>query len=178
MGIGLTIAKSMVEAHGGCIEVRSAGLGQGAQFEIRLPLAAPPQAEPVCKSEPEPALPRRVLLVDDNRDVAESLQVLLETMGHEVRVANSGKAALAAVQGFTPEIALIDIEMPEMSGYELAQKLRQRPEMKNTVLAAQTGYGMKEFRQQANRAGFTRYLMKPIDGDALCELLENAAGTS
>ena len=180
LGIGLTLVKSLVEMHGGRVEVHSDGPGSGSAFTVRLPLIATPAAAvPVHANgighAPHPARPARVLLVDDNIDVADTLAVLLRLAGHEVRVFRDGPSALAGVDGFPMDVAVLDIGLPKMSGYELARALRGRPEGRDAVLIALTGYGQEEDRRQAREAGFDHHLVKPVDPEYLKDLIASCA---
>jgi CheY-like chemotaxis protein/anti-sigma regulatory factor (Ser/Thr protein kinase) len=174
LGIGLALVKGLVELHGGTTEVASAGAGQGTEFTVNLPL--PARGTDVAlgaavTAEVRSATGRRVLIADDNKDAADSLGILLEIDGHEVRVAHGGHAALALAQAFRPEVALLDIGMPEMSGYEVAEALRKEPWGSAIRLIALTGWGQERDRRQSKTAGFDRHLTKPIDMDALCGVL-------
>lgn len=173
LGIGLALVKGIVRLHGGSVEALSAGLGSGSEFIVRLPMAEqlPATARPV--SEPAKASPtrRRILVADDNRDAAESLAMLLEMAGHEVRVAHLGRAALSVAQVFRPDTALLDIGMPDMSGYEVAQSLRREPWAANIRLIALTGWGQESDRRRALEAGFDHHLIKPVDPDKLAALI-------
>ncbi|MGH7106358.1 MAG: GAF domain-containing protein, partial [Acetobacteraceae bacterium] len=153
LGIGLSVVKRLVEMHGGEVSARSAGLGQGSSFEIRLPRIAAERTTSSEAAEPK-VTPRRVLVVDDNVDSAQSLAMLLNLQGHETRVAFSAKQALELVGRFRPEIALIDLGLPEMDGYGLAERLRTLPELRSTRLMAVTGYGQAEDRRRTQAAGF------------------------
>ena len=180
LGLGLSVVRRLLELHGGRIEARSAGLGQGSEFIVRLPLpattAAGPQSEqrPPAPS-PKPAVRRRVLIVDDNADAAQSLALLVRNWGHEVAVARDGPEALARAETLEPDVALVDIGLPGMLGHELAQRLRAQPRHRNLLLAAVTGYGRAQDREAARRAGFDVYLVKPVDLDELEKLLAGAA---
>jgi len=173
MGIGLTLVKSIVEHHAGSVLAVSAGRGQGSEFIVRLPTAPArvaaksPQA-PMQKTRAAVA-PRRVLLVDDNRDLAESLAALLQSDGHEVSIAPDGPAALRMVEAQEPDLALIDIGLPGMSGYEVAQRMRAMGCVARLV--AVTGFGGGEERERSQQAGFDAYFVKPIDPAALDRLV-------
>jgi PAS domain S-box-containing protein len=174
LGIGLTLARRLVEMHGGRIEARSAGPGMGSEFLIRLPALAEPAPEfaqdHLGDSSAHAANgSRRVLIVDDNEDSAESMAILLRLQGHEVRLAYDGEKALEEAQSFHPELIFLDIGLPKMDGYEVARRLR--PEMKGVTLVAMTGYGQEEDRQRTQEAGFNLHLVKPVDFDRLEELL-------
>jgi signal transduction histidine kinase len=171
LGLGLTIVRSLVEMHGGRATARSAGPGQGSEFMIDLP-AAPtvlPLARPAVRPRARPAAPaQRILVVDDNVDAAAALAELLRLLGHEVEVAHDGLRALAAAR-LRPDLALIDIGLPVMDGYELAGRLReQNPELR---LVAVTGYGLDRDRERSTIAGFTDHLVKPIEMAMLERLL-------
>jgi CheY-like chemotaxis protein len=174
LGIGLTLVKSLVELHGGTVQARSAGLGKGSEFVVRLPLAA--DRRPADLS-PEPHIsqsllkPRRVLVVDDNRDAAESLGILLKLLGAEVHVAYSGAEALEALPAYRPDVAILDIGMPGMDGHEVARRIRQQPEFQKLTLIALTGWGQDRDRRQSHTAGFDYHLIKPADMDALQAVL-------
>jgi CheY-like chemotaxis protein len=170
LGIGLSVVKRLVEMHQGEISVRSAGLGHGSTFEIRLPLIARPQTlTPVAASIT--SSPRSVFVVDDNADAANALAALLSFMGHETRVAFSGKEALEQLQTFQPDVVLLDIGLPGMNGYELAQRLHANRKLKDVPLVALTGYGQAEDRQRALAQGFVEHLVKPVDLQALERIL-------
>jgi CheY-like chemotaxis protein len=170
LGIGLSLVKGLVELHGGTTEVASAGVGQGSEFTVTLPLPAVDVDAPrpaMADAVPAVANGRRVLIADDNKDAADSLAMLLEIDGHEVRVAHGGHAAMALAQAFRPEVAVLDIGMPEFSGYDVAMALRKESWGKAMQLIALTGWGQESDRRQSRAAGFDRHLTKPIDTDAL-----------
>ena len=172
LGLGLTIVRSLVALHGGTVAAHSEGRGRGSEITIRLPAAAQ-LAEPPPDAEPSPAAPglersgRRILVVDDNEDAAALLADLLDAQGHTTRVAHDGPAALRAAEAFEPELALLDIGLPVMDGYELAQRLRQRPGADTLQLVAVTGYGQDSDRQRAAEAGFDAHLVKPVNLERL-----------
>jgi CheY-like chemotaxis protein len=174
LGIGLTLVRSLVETHGGTVEAHSAGPGQGSEFVVRLPLAAPappvPAGDGEARRDPA-ALRRRVLVVDDNEDAAESLALLLGLAGHEARVAHNGPDALRLVESEPPELVFLDLGMPGMDGFEVARRLREVPGRDGLLLVALTGWGTKEDRRRTTEAGFDRHLVKPVDPKALEELL-------
>jgi two-component system, sensor histidine kinase len=174
MGIGLALARSIVEMHGGQVEARSDGPGRGSEFVVRLPLAAGPSQDERVEGEMAVAselASHRVLVVDDDHDVADSLVMLLQLMGADVHVAYSGEAALATVAKFKPDLALVDIGMPNMDGYETARRIRLMPEGKNLVLVALSGWGRDDDRRRAMGAGFDHHFVKPMEFDALENLL-------
>jgi signal transduction histidine kinase len=174
LGIGLTIAKSLTELHGGTIQVESDGPGKGSTFTVRLPRAS--SAALSAGPEDPAALDRtsagkRVLVVDDNVDAAETLQELLQSLGHEAVVAHDGPRALALAAEFRPAIALLDIGLPVMDGYELARRLRASPGGEKLRLIAVTGYGEARDRSRALESGFDHHLVKPLDLRVLMGLL-------
>jgi two-component system CheB/CheR fusion protein len=171
LGIGLTLVRSLVQMHDGTIEAKSAGVGQGSEFIIRLPAAAPPTALPKPEPIKEKATPKRILVVDDNHDQAHTLGMLLKLMGHEVRLAHDGPSGLAEAREFAPEVALVDIGLPGMSGYEVARHIRQDEKLRHILLMAQTGWGQEEDRQRSREAGFDHHIVKPIDMQSLQEII-------
>lgn len=175
LGIGLALAKGLIELHGGEIEARSAGIGQGSEFTVRLPrqMVSPPRHEEVIHSSCAPLVRRRVLIADDNRDAAESLATLLQMEGHEVTVVHNGKDALAAFAAVQPEVALLDIGMPELNGYEVARQVRRGSLGRAVTLIAVTGWGQDRDKAQALAAGFNHHCTKPVDAECLRELLRS-----
>jgi signal transduction histidine kinase len=172
LGIGLTLVKRLVEMHGGTVEVRSAGVHQGSEFEVRLPLLAQVPDRPLPGPAPvEPALRRRILVVDDNQDAATSLALLLEVTGYETRCANDGLVAVQQAESFRPDVVLLDIGLPKLNGFDVARMIRQQPWGQDMMLVALTGWGQEEDRRKSSAAGFDAHLVKPADPDALTELL-------
>jgi signal transduction histidine kinase len=175
LGIGLSLVRGLVELHGGSVEAHSAGPGQGSEFVVRLPLLARTEAaatpQPQAQVMPGGLAPRRVLVVDDNVDAADSLAMLLRLEGQEVQVAYEGATALARAEAESPAIAFLDLGMPKMDGYELARAFRRHPALKGTVLVALTGWGQPEDRQRTREAGFDHHLVKPVESAALHRLL-------
>jgi CheY-like chemotaxis protein len=170
LGIGLALARSLVHLHGGQIEARSEGPGRGSKFTVRLPLAAGASQDETIEGETTVAsvpASHRVLVVDDDQDVGDSLVMLLQLMGADVRVAYNGAAALATVAEFKPHLALVDIGMPNMDGHETARRIRLMPEGKNLVLVALSGWGGDDDRRRAMEAGFDHHFVKPMEIDAL-----------
>ncbi|HEY4573202.1 MAG TPA: response regulator, partial [Thermoanaerobaculia bacterium] len=177
LGLGLAIVKTLVELHGGTVEAHSEGHGRGSEFVVRLP-AARAAGRPASSS---PAAPEaagrpdtlRVLVVDDNEDAADLLATAARLVGHLVRVAHDGPAALQIAADFQPHVALLDIGLPVMDGYELARHLRALPGLESIRLIAVTGYSQEADRRQTTAAGFARHLVKPIQ---IAELQEALAG--
>ena len=176
LGVGLTLVKSLIEMHGGRVEARSGGLGKGSEFLIYLPLAMEAESTQVGEN-PLPVLekpissPLRLLVVDDNKDAATSLGVLLRLMGHEVNVSHSGPEGLELAKSSHPHLVLMDLGMPNMDGYEVARKLRGSPGTESVVIVALTGWGQAEDRRRTAEAGFDHHLMKPLDPNALESIL-------
>jgi CheY-like chemotaxis protein len=174
LGIGLTLVKSLVEMHHGTVEARSAGPGEGAEFVVRLPVAH--QQSSVDSTEAtigsqSTLVPSRVLVVDDNRDAAESLGMLLRTLGATVHIVFSGAEALESLEAHRPTVVLLDIGMPDMDGYEVARRIRQRPGFEDVTLIALTGWGQEKDRHRSRAAGFDYHLTKPANVSALETLL-------
>ncbi|MFN3648120.1 MAG: PAS domain S-box protein [Armatimonadota bacterium] len=173
LGVGLTLAKRLVEMHHGTIQVHSDGPGLGTEFTVRLP--AEPEREPAAAAVPSASAAAdgngRVLLVEDNADAAETLTDLLHLWGYEVRSVRDGRAALSAVPEYEPRIILLDIGLPGMDGYEVARELRKNGSFAGAGLIALTGYGDPEHRQAAEAAGFDHHLIKPVNPEALRALL-------
>ena len=174
LGIGLALVRSLVEMHGGRVEARSAGVGRGCEFIVRLPLAA---AAPACAvflgAAAAPGVPRRVLVVDDNHDAADTLGRLLKHLDATVRVVYDGQSALAALADFKPDVVLLDLGMPEMDGYETARRIRQSPQQPSVTLIALTGWSQDEDHRRTHAAGFDRHLVKPVELDQLQTMLSS-----
>jgi PAS domain S-box-containing protein len=166
LGIGLALAKKLIEMHGGAIEARSNGPGEGSEFLIRLPLAhKDAQSHRIDSSHDHTRmLPsvRRILVVDDNTDAATSLGLLLETMGNDVQVAQDGPSALRLLDAYRPQVVFLDLGMPGMSGYEVAKTMRDNPAFDDITLVALTGWGQDDDRRRTHQAGFDYHLVKPI----------------
>ena len=175
LGVGLTLVQRLVQMHDGTVEARSAGAGRGSEFVVRLPLRQEPAiVRPSTDSQgaaPAGGTSRRILVVDDNRDAAQALRLLLEGDGHQVRVADDGPSGLALAREYRPDVALLDIGLPKMNGYELAQKMRADPALSGALLVAVTGYGQMHDRARASASGFQHHLVKPVDFSALQQLL-------
>jgi signal transduction histidine kinase len=197
LGIGLALVKRLVELHGGSVGVQSAGAGQGTEFTVRLPAmtAELPAAMPAAletgrfaAAAPNPAAPSerqgsvsarlRILIADDNRDALESLAVLLRLAGYETRTAADGFMALETAPSFMPDVALLDIGMPKLDGYELARRIRAQPWGRAVVLVALTGWGQESDRRRSRDAGFDAHWVKPLDVERFTEYLANLPTTS
>jgi two-component system CheB/CheR fusion protein len=175
LGIGLTLVSRLVHLHGGSVSVTSAGAGQGSEFQVRLPLLKGGKVAAVEPTNRRASVKRRVLVVDDNVDAAQTLATLMRLWGHEAQTAYAGPAALEAAAAKPPEVVVLDIGLPGLDGYEVAEKLRQLPGMRKALLVALTGYGHDEDRRRALQAGFDVHLTKPADPEALQELLGRAS---
>jgi PAS domain S-box-containing protein len=176
LGIGLTLVRSLIEMHGGSVQAHSAGVGLGSEFVVYLPLAKETEIALINGSSipdsEKPLTPSmRLLVVDDNKDAATSLEVLLSLMGHDVQVANSGKDALDLVSNYRPHLVLLDLGMPNMDGYEVTRRLREIPELESTVIVALTGWGQAEDRRRTAEAGFDHHLLKPLNPGDLESIL-------
>ncbi len=175
LGVGLTLVKRLVELHGGTVSAASDGAGTGSCFTVRLDLFPVPDevAHPApTASDAHEGPPRaRILVADDNYDAAQSLALMLSMEGHEVRTAGDGLEALRIAEEFRPQLVLLDIGMPKLDGYETVRRLRERPWSESTLVFALTGWGQEEDRERAREAGFDRHLVKPVDPDALSQLL-------
>ncbi|HEY8515081.1 MAG TPA: PAS domain S-box protein [Candidatus Binatia bacterium] len=184
LGVGLTVVRQLVELHGGSVEAHSEGLGKGAELVVRLPALSPAErTEPQTSAAQPSAVERaRVLLVEDNPDVAESMALLLELLGHQVRVVDDGLAALDSARAWRPEVVLIDIGLPGIDGYEVARRMRADEGIPHALLVALTGYGRSEDKARALAAGFDHHLTKPVEFDALSALVsalpQRRSGTS
>jgi len=173
LGIGLTLVKRLTEMHGGSIEARSEGEGKGSEFIVRLPVLPQPAVAFTSESDGagESTAQRRVLIVDDNRDSADSLAMLLEITGNKTYMAHDGVEAVAAIEKYRPEVVLLDIGLPKLDGHEVCRRVRQQPWGKDIVVIALTGWGQEDDRRRSEEAGFNGHLVKPVDYDRLLELL-------
>jgi len=174
LGVGLTLVQRLVKMHGGSVAAKSDGPGRGSEFVVRLPIK-PEQPIVRAGGEAKPGATgprRRILVVDDNRDAAQALKLLLEGDGHDVRVASDGGAGLEAARQYKPDVALLDIGLPQMDGYELARRMREEPALGATLLVAVTGYGQMHDRARASASGFNHHLVKPVEFGALQRLLK------
>ena len=177
LGLGLTLVKNLVALHGGTVSARSEGTGRGSEFVVRLPVVSAEIQKEGSQPNPEPLAtgpsprPKRILIVDDNADAAELLGAVLRAVGHEVRIVNEPLSALALMPHFRPEIAILDIGLPVMDGYELAARLRALPDGAHCRLIAVTGYGQAHDRARSEAAGFAQHLVKPVDLPLLVKLI-------
>lgn len=173
LGVGLTLVRQLVEMHGGAIEARSAGLGRGSEFVVRLPAVAeePKREVSGMSNSMNGGAGRRILVVDDNRDSAKTLGLLLKLMGHETHLAHDGTEAIAEAERVRPELILLDIGLPKMTGHEVCQAIRQQPWGEEMVIIAVTGWGQDEDRRKSHEAGFNGHLVKPVAPEVLKQLL-------
>src|SRR5215216_6734221 len=173
LGIGLTLVKRLTEMHGGSIEAKSDGEGEGSEFVVRLPILRKPvvtsQSERPVEFPPE----RCILIVDDNRDSAESLAMLFEITGNKTYMAYDGVEAVEAIEKYRPEVVLLDIGLPKLDGHEVCRRVRKQPWGKNIIMIAITGWGQEDDRRKSEEAGFDGHLVKPVDYDKLLELLSS-----
>jgi len=179
LGIGLTLVKTLVEMHGGTVHAQSEGPMRGSEFTVRLPVLSDvvrPASHAAVVEPPSPAVRRRVLIVDDSEDGAESLAILLQLGGHETHVAHDGVEALEVAEKVRPDVVLLDIGLPRLNGYEVCHRLRKEPWARNLAVVALTGWGQDEDRHRSREAGFDAHLVKPVDHDALLKLLASLPG--
>jgi CheY-like chemotaxis protein len=175
LGLGLAIVKSLVELHGGSVSAHSEGLGQGSTFSVSLPRSSRHPAGPAdaLVSSERRSNGSRILIVDDNEEAANTLGDALIELGHEVRIAHDGPSALRIVDEFTPTVALIDIGLPVMDGYELGRRLRERPTLSRIRLVAVTGYGEPSAARRSAGAGFEAHLVKPVQLGAIEQVVRD-----
>jgi len=181
LGIGLTLVKRLVEMHGGSIEAHSEGPKQGSEFVVRLPVALDLEPEQPATAGGHHAATRphrRILVVDDNQDSADSLAMMLNILGNEVRTAHDGLEAVDLAATFNPEVVLMDIGLPMLNGYDAARRMRVQPGGNDMVLVALTGWGQEEDRRRSHEAGFDRHIVKPVDPFALEKLLDELETTA
>lgn len=174
LGIGLNLVKQIVQLHNGQIEVRSEGLGKGSEFSVRLPIvvdtpSAPAESDGEHHSSTKSRL--RILVVDDNRDGAESLSMMLRFLGNETRTAYDGEEGVAAADDFRPHVIFLDIGLPKLNGYDVCRQIRNQPWCKNVLIVAVTGWGQAEDRRRSQEAGFDHHMVKPVNSTALMKLL-------
>jgi CheY-like chemotaxis protein len=178
LGIGLTLVRQLVDRHGGSVRVHSEGPGQGSEFVVTLPVLVA-ETTPEARAEvpaPMVAPSSRVLIVDDNRDAADSLAMLVEHGGHAAFVAYDGAGALEAAERERPDIVLLDIGLPQMTGHDVCREIRKAPWGRTMRVVALTGWGQEDDRRKSREAGFDAHLVKPVDFAKLLEML--AEGTS
>jgi PAS domain S-box-containing protein len=178
LGVGLTLARKLVEMHGGTVQANSKGIGEGSDFVVSLPIQYERLVGPVTENRSpsnRSEVSLRILVVDDNADAAQCLAMLLSLSGHHVRTASIAAEALETAQDHRPDVMFVDIEMPAMNGYEFAERVMQMTDFKGTVLVATSGYGQDEARQRGTQAGFAHYLVKPIDRQTIEDLLAKIA---
>jgi signal transduction histidine kinase len=178
LGVGLTLVQRLVKLHDGHVEAHSAGVGQGAEFRVYLPrLQSPGQhdSDSVVEASAPTAVCRRLLIVEDNPDIADTTATMMAMAGHTVRCARDGMQALAEAQSFEPEVVLLDVGLPELDGYQVARRLRQLPQTRQALIIGLTGYGMPADRQRGREAGFDHHLLKPADPNELRALIESWA---
>ncbi|WP_139558587.1 PAS domain-containing hybrid sensor histidine kinase/response regulator [Methylotetracoccus oryzae] len=180
LGIGLSLARELVALHHGSIQAYSAGAGQGSEFVVWLPAASPPSEPAPAQSEaaPAPSPPRRVLVADDNQDAGDSLAALLRALGHEVYIARDGLEAVAAAEAHRPEFILMDIGMPRLNGYDACRRIREHAWGRDIVITALTGWGQDSDLQRSQAAGFSHHLTKPVDFNALRQLIDTLPSTA
>ena len=171
LGIGLTLVRRLIELHGGKVGADSAGEGHGSVFTVRLPAIVRPAAIASAAASRAPIPTRRVLVIEDNEDSRQSLLELIRELGHDVHEAAGGLAGVESALALAPDLALVDIGLPGLDGYEVARRLRGHPIGRRVRLVALTGYGLPEDRQRAIEAGFDRHLVKPVDPAQLAALL-------
>ncbi|HEX7295419.1 MAG TPA: PAS domain S-box protein, partial [Pyrinomonadaceae bacterium] len=171
LGIGLTLVKRLTEMHGGSIEAKSKGEGEGSEFIVRLPIVNRPSSVVQPSPTADFTAKRRILIVDDNKDSADSLSMLLELTGNEIFTAHDGVEAVAAIEQHRPEVVLLDIGLPKLDGHEVCRRVREQPWGKDIVVIALTGWGQEDDRRRSEEAGFNGHLVKPVDYDKLLELL-------
>jgi CheY-like chemotaxis protein len=171
LGIGLTLVHRLVALHGGTVTAASEGEGKGSTFTVSLPAVAAPAPARIGGARPDVTPPRRVLVIEDNEDSRLSLRELIRRLGHEVHEARDGVTGVETAIALAPDLALVDIGLPGIDGYEVARRLREHPVGKRLRLVALTGYGLPEDRERAVAAGFDLHLVKPVDPQQLAALL-------
>jgi len=170
LGVGLTLVQRLIQMHGGTVEARSEGQGKGSEFIVRLPALTRPTKDSSAAeagAREHAQVRRRILVVDDNLDSAESMAMMLKLSGHEVATAHDGLEGLKLAQEFQPDVVLLDIGMPKLDGYEAARSIRQQSWGRDMMLVALTGWGQAEDKRRSHEAGFDAHLVKPVDFDAL-----------
>jgi len=174
LGIGLTLVKRLVELHGGSIQAHSDGPGKGSEFIVRLPVVSEGSAVHATDIDDAPAATKsllRILIVDDNRDAADSLSEMLKLMGNDTRTAYDGQQGVDLAGEYRPDVILLDIGLPRLNGYEACRLIREQPTGKGAVLIALTGWGQDEDRRRSHEAGFDHHMVKPVDPGALMSMI-------
>jgi CheY-like chemotaxis protein len=175
LGIGLSLVRRLVELHGGRVEARSEGNGKGSEFVVHLPVLMEQPTPPIAQEHRDngkaKSIARRILVVDDNRDSADSLAMLLRLTGNEVQTAYDGIVGVEAAERFKPQVVLFDIGMPKLNGYDACRRIRREAWGKSLVLIAMTGWGQDEDRRRTLEAGFDAHMVKPVDPTALDRLI-------
>jgi signal transduction histidine kinase len=181
LGVGLTLARRLIEMHGGRIEVASDGPGQGSEFTVRLPAVSPtvpkdaaPEASRTPAPSVAPRVPLRILIVDDNVDAADSVAWLMRQQAHEVRTAHDGRSALEMANDFRPQVIVLDLGLPELDGYEVSRRLRATPDTREALIIAVSGYGQDEDRRRSTQAGFDYHFIKPVNFETLLGVIREA----
>jgi CheY-like chemotaxis protein len=180
LGIGLTLVKQLVEMHDGSVEAKSAGPGQGSEFVVRLPVIVDVGKPRPCQRE-EPTVHRssfRILIVDDNRDSADSLSMMLRLTGNDTRTAYDGEEGVELAGEFRPDVLLLDIGLPKLDGRAACRRIREQPWGKGIVIIAVTGWGQDEDRRLSHEAGFDHHIVKPVDPNSLLKLLAKLSDTA
>jgi CheY-like chemotaxis protein len=175
LGVGLALVRGLLELHGGRVEARSEGLGKGSEFVVHLPVldASPSLEAPAPIEVGKARAARRLLIVDDLRDSADSLAMLMRIMGHEAHTAYDGEEAMARAAQLQPEVVVLDIGMPKPDGFDVCRHIREQPWGKGAVLIALTGWGREDDRRRTEDAGFNHHMVKPVDASALVALLSS-----
>jgi CheY-like chemotaxis protein len=177
LGIGLTLVRRLVELHGGTVVASSGGEGYGSRFTVRLRRIPAAETSPGISSPPGRVKPKRVLLIEDSRDAREMFRMMLELEGHVVYGAADGARGFELMVAEHPHVAIIDIGLPGLDGYQVARRIREHPNGRAMLLVAVTGYGFPSDHQHSAEAGFDHHLVKPVDPDALARLLAENAGS-
>jgi CheY-like chemotaxis protein len=172
LGIGLTLVRRLVELHGGTVAAASEGPGRGSVFTVRLPKVSMPMSiQQSSTPDPPGVFARRVLIIEDNHDAREMFRMMLELAGHEVLEAGDGLAGLELLKAERPDVAVIDVGLPGLNGYEIARRFRAEPNSDEVMLVALTGYGTPDAQERSRLAGFDHHLIKPVNAEALQEIL-------
>jgi CheY-like chemotaxis protein len=175
LGIGLALAKRLVELHGGTIAAYSAGPGRGSTFVVRMPLSVAKAEAEIEAATPSRRVRSRALIIDDNRDAALTTAMFVEELGGTAFTAYDGASGLRAIESFRPDIVFMDIGMPGLDGYEVCRRIRQIPSQRHVMIVAVTGWGQTQDKSRALEVGFDAHLTKPVDPDTLAQLLAGAA---